>query len=381
MRSQHAADAAERLRQRAARADHLAAACELGAAGEELVAELLAPLAAIGYRQFDDRRLPGRESNLDHLVVGPAGVFVIAAKNWGGQIRIDDDVLRISGRRRSDQVDAVRSDAHAVADVLSAHLSGEARTVQSVMCFVGEARVGIPTMVDGVHLVDGDSIVDFFARMDVSMQPGEVSAVASVIADNLAPRIAEAAEVELVAVRESDEAHPPPEPIVYLTAWHGRGKHWLYVKDELGNDGGYLDLKSGQVVESTEAARAVLQQLLPHYINGGDGAELSAENRGAVRRFLSSVFSSSATSGPEVSMVAGQLWRNYGLRRLYVDRLEPGAQRTPLGWYDLDDGIATATTAEFEPIVRYCGRQYLSIHPQTRRPAPPVETDLFHEAG
>lgn len=334
-------------------------------------------LEAFGYLLFDDRKVPGGRG-VDHLIVGPAGIFTIDVTTWNGALSVDDDMLWLNGRPCAEALERVRTEASAVSEVLSAHLSGSTRTVQPLLCVGGDCRVGIPTVVDGVHLVDADSIVDFIGRMPRAMHPGEVAAIGTVIDDNVPSRMA---EVELVAVRESDEAHPPPEPIVYLTAWHGRGRHWLYVKDELGNDGGYLDLKSGHVVESTEVARAVLQQLLPHYINGGDGSDLSAENRGAVRRFLSSVFSSSTAIGPEVSMVAGQLWRNYGQRRLHVDRLEPGGHKTPLGWYDLDEGITTATSAEAEPIVRYCGRQYLTIHPQTRRPAPPVEPDLFHEAG
>jgi nuclease-like protein len=53
----------------------------LGARGEQAVAESLADpmLAAAGYRAFHD--LPGDgQWNIDHVVVGPAGVFVIESK-------------------------------------------------------------------------------------------------------------------------------------------------------------------------------------------------------------------------------------------------------------------------------------------------------------
>ena len=35
-----------------------------------------------------DRRVPGTRGNIDHIVVGPAGVFVIDAKNYQGKIEI-----------------------------------------------------------------------------------------------------------------------------------------------------------------------------------------------------------------------------------------------------------------------------------------------------
>ena len=35
-----------------------------------------------------DRRVPGTRGNIDHIVVGPAGVFVIDAKNYQGKIEV-----------------------------------------------------------------------------------------------------------------------------------------------------------------------------------------------------------------------------------------------------------------------------------------------------
>jgi len=49
-----------------------------GAAGEERVAEVLTDVP--GIEVLHDRRVPGSNANIDHIVVGSAGVFVIDAK-------------------------------------------------------------------------------------------------------------------------------------------------------------------------------------------------------------------------------------------------------------------------------------------------------------
>lgn len=50
---------------------------------EKRTARQLAPLAAMGWTQLHDRRWPGsRNANVDTLLVGPGGVFVIDTKAW-----------------------------------------------------------------------------------------------------------------------------------------------------------------------------------------------------------------------------------------------------------------------------------------------------------
>lgn len=58
-----------------------------GARGEERLAAALAGLN--GVQVLHDRRVPGTRGNIDHVVVGPAGVFVVDAKAYKGlnQIR------------------------------------------------------------------------------------------------------------------------------------------------------------------------------------------------------------------------------------------------------------------------------------------------------
>ena len=70
-----------------------ARAWQRGAAGERHTARLLDRLGRDGYVSFHDLAMPDSPANLDHLVVGPSGVFVIDSKQWRGQVHQSSDGL------------------------------------------------------------------------------------------------------------------------------------------------------------------------------------------------------------------------------------------------------------------------------------------------
>ncbi|WP_438297797.1 nuclease-related domain-containing protein [Streptomyces sp. HUAS TT7] len=79
-----------------------------GAAGEVATARLLAPLARRGYAVLHDRAIPGSRANLDHLVIGTAGVAYVDSKAWRSKksrLRVEGGTLRYG---RYDQSEALR---------------------------------------------------------------------------------------------------------------------------------------------------------------------------------------------------------------------------------------------------------------------------------
>jgi hypothetical protein len=66
-------------------------AWQRGAAGERHVARLLAPLEAHGWTVLHDLRVPRSAANIDHLVIGAPGVFVIDAKHYRGPLHLAHD--------------------------------------------------------------------------------------------------------------------------------------------------------------------------------------------------------------------------------------------------------------------------------------------------
>ena len=60
-----------------------------GAAGERRTARLLGPLERHGWAVLHDLAVPRSRANLDHLVIGPGGMFVIDSKQYRGRIQLD----------------------------------------------------------------------------------------------------------------------------------------------------------------------------------------------------------------------------------------------------------------------------------------------------
>jgi hypothetical protein len=60
-----------------------------GAAGERRTARLLGPLERQGWVVLHDLAVPDSRANLDHLVIGPGGVFVIDSKQYRGRLQLD----------------------------------------------------------------------------------------------------------------------------------------------------------------------------------------------------------------------------------------------------------------------------------------------------
>jgi hypothetical protein len=60
-----------------------------GAHGERHTARLLDRLTRDGYVVFHDLAVPDSPANVDHLVIGPSGLFVIDTKQWTGSVHQD----------------------------------------------------------------------------------------------------------------------------------------------------------------------------------------------------------------------------------------------------------------------------------------------------
>jgi hypothetical protein len=66
-----------------------AVAWRRGAAGERRTARLLGPLERHGWVVLHDLAVPNSAANIDHLAIGPGGVFVIDSKQYRGRLRLD----------------------------------------------------------------------------------------------------------------------------------------------------------------------------------------------------------------------------------------------------------------------------------------------------
>jgi len=91
-----------------------------GAQGERHTARLLRRLTRDSYVVFHDLAVPGNTSaNVDHLVIGPTGVFVIDSKQWTGSVHQGADGLVWHNHYRLDRtLDTVRWEAETLGRLL-----------------------------------------------------------------------------------------------------------------------------------------------------------------------------------------------------------------------------------------------------------------------
>jgi hypothetical protein len=116
-------------------------ALRLASEGEKVVGQYLEGLRAKGYRVFHD--VVGTGFNVDHVLIGPAGVFTIETKTWSkprrGDARIvfDGRQLAVGDREADDRV-AVQALAQArwLRDLLS-ESTGKRMPVRPVVLFPG----------------------------------------------------------------------------------------------------------------------------------------------------------------------------------------------------------------------------------------------------
>jgi hypothetical protein len=133
----------------------------IGAVGEERLAAELDHVPSL--RMLHDRRVPRTRGNIDHLVIAPAGVFVVDAKNHKGRIEIRDRGgffshdyrLTVDRRDCSRLADGMEWQVDAVVAAISAHPEIDPLPpIRPVLCFLNVEwpLLGAPESFRGVCL-------------------------------------------------------------------------------------------------------------------------------------------------------------------------------------------------------------------------------------
>jgi hypothetical protein len=92
-----------------------------GAVGERRTARLLGRLERHGWAVLHDLAVPGSRANIDHLLIGPGGVFVIDSKLYSGRLQLGAGGSLWHGRYPMGPVlRAVRFEADQAAQLLAA---------------------------------------------------------------------------------------------------------------------------------------------------------------------------------------------------------------------------------------------------------------------
>lgn len=138
-----------------------------GERGERVVAEQLEDLRASGFRCFHDIVRDG--FNIDHVVVGPPGVFVVETKYRSGSGVIEfrnGKGIFVAGREEErDPLKQARGNAREIRKLIQRD-TGLERYVKPLVVFVGDWRVKDDWQNTDVRVITADGIGRYFARQD-----------------------------------------------------------------------------------------------------------------------------------------------------------------------------------------------------------------------
>lgn len=153
-----------------------------GAVGEEMTAAALATLPPEVFVVLHDRRKPKSRANIDHVVIGPTGVWVVETKNYAGSLSVHNDELWIAGRRKTAFIDQVKGQAAATSTVLGGV------PVRPIICV---HRADFPLLsrpeLRGVRIVGPNGLLDAITRSPVVLRPDEVGGLARLADQRLHP--------------------------------------------------------------------------------------------------------------------------------------------------------------------------------------------------
>lgn len=119
-----------------------------GLAGERRVGSELQRLSSRGWRVLHSVPLP-REVDIDHLLIGPGGVFSINTKHHqNAKVWVGDDSVKVNHGRPHPYARKSRAEARRVQKVLGPHCDFEV-PVEPVMVFVGVSELKrVATLLD-----------------------------------------------------------------------------------------------------------------------------------------------------------------------------------------------------------------------------------------
>ena len=141
-----------------------------GARGEERVSGILAGLPD-AYHVFNDF-VAGRE-HIDHVVVGPAGVFAVETKFWRDEVTVEEGYVLRAGRMPDrDPLVQVRREADLVRRTLAK--AGWQGAVTPVLAFASDTFTAHRAELNGAVVLNSSELNGSFGTKMVVIPPNEL---------------------------------------------------------------------------------------------------------------------------------------------------------------------------------------------------------------
>lgn len=150
-----------------------------GAQGEELVAARLKKLPDT-WRVFHDISIDEADHNVDHIVIGPGGVFSLNAKKLTGTVWVAERAIRVNGHP-TDFLRKARWEGSAVARRLSAAAKGPVE-VRPVIVVIADQLKEKAQPLD-VAVVARRKIVQWLEAQPPQLDPTAVAQLAASVGE------------------------------------------------------------------------------------------------------------------------------------------------------------------------------------------------------
>ena len=152
------------------------------AEGEKAVGQFLEELRALGYKVFHD--VVGDGFNVDHVVIGRAGVFAVETKTWSkprtgeAKIAFDGTQLKVGDRQPDDRVVIqARAQAAWLRELLRA-TTGMAFDVRSVVLFPGWFIEQAPGSTRDIWVLNPKALPGFLRNEEAALADSDVTLAA-----------------------------------------------------------------------------------------------------------------------------------------------------------------------------------------------------------
>jgi hypothetical protein len=149
-----------------------------GALGELVVGDMLDNL---GPRWDVLHVVPVDDSgkDIDHLVIGPPGVFAITTENFPGQeIKVNGDFLAV-GSQRYDDISRARELGQSAAELLGA-VAGRPIEVHPLLVVVTPTKLVLRQQPEGANVLGSRQLLHYLDRLDGTLDGVEVAFISDV---------------------------------------------------------------------------------------------------------------------------------------------------------------------------------------------------------
>ncbi|MBC7443412.1 MAG: NERD domain-containing protein [Ramlibacter sp.] len=148
------------------------------------------------------------KSNIDHLVIGPGGIFTISAKHHGGKVvRVDKHVLYVA-EEKVHYLRAAEFAAERVTELVQ-HRMPLLAPVQPVIAFVDPGQLVFAGKPDQVKVIDAGDLRRWLVNLHPVLSAGEVQELADLLDSPTSWRVLPETEPEEPG--EPDEHGEPGE--------------------------------------------------------------------------------------------------------------------------------------------------------------------------